>query len=418
MKNINHKMVLFIQGIFVFSILLVGCGGSDSPFDILTDVSPVEGIQQEWTLTYEITETDCDELSVGTTEADTILVSSEDCTSSINSSYSSDAGDYNYECQAADNLVVIVEDGSLTSDDCTLDYDQTTNLEFNTETSELTGTFSSSSNTSGTCLNTETGEEESYDCNFSGTVVGVVVEANPDISDPIVDDDSDSIADDVDNCVDVTNTDQADADGDGIGDLCEADTDGDGVIDDDDNCVEHKNPEQEDIDGDGIGDACETGDELTGEVELIVTAHPSSVTAGENIDVTFDVSNNSNISDFTVDIFMRRKFIFGSIDRTYGNLGGKVFPTNYTGKLGTKLDFLDKWKNPTVPDKKFFVWTTLDAQTITAPIGETSTHDLSFTVPSDLASGDYWYRVRLKYTDPDGVETTVDSADSFEIEVN
>lgn len=39
--------------------------------------------------------------------------------------------------------------------------------------------------------------------------------------------------------------DQADADSDGVGDVC-------------DNCVNHVNSDQSDVDGDGIGDACDS----------------------------------------------------------------------------------------------------------------------------------------------------------------
>jgi hypothetical protein len=48
----------------------------------------------------------------------------------------------------------------------------------------------------------------------------------------------------VDNCPDDPNPDQADDDGDGVGDAC-------------DNCPQDPNPGQEDTDGDGIGDACD-----------------------------------------------------------------------------------------------------------------------------------------------------------------
>ncbi len=75
--------------------------------------------------------------------------------------------------------------------------------------------------------------------------------------------DGDSLADPADNCPLVANDDQADADGDGIGDACEAcaggptDPDGDGVCGTEDNCPAIANANQADADGDGIGDACD-----------------------------------------------------------------------------------------------------------------------------------------------------------------
>jgi len=59
-----------------------------------------------------------------------------------------------------------------------------------------------------------------------------------------------------DNCPRVNNEDQADVDGDGIGDACE-DQDGDEVPDPGDNCPAVANPDQRDCDRDGRGDLCD-----------------------------------------------------------------------------------------------------------------------------------------------------------------
>jgi hypothetical protein len=74
------------------------------------------------------------------------------------------------------------------------------------------------------------------------------------------DDDGDGIPNDSDNCPHTPNPDQEDTDGDGVGDACASDTDGDGVDDSVDNCPNTPNPDQNDSDGDGIGDACDNVD--------------------------------------------------------------------------------------------------------------------------------------------------------------
>ena len=73
--------------------------------------------------------------------------------------------------------------------------------------------------------------------------------------------DADGIANGQDNCPEDANQDQADADGDGYGDACDApppDADGDGIVDGQDNCPVDGNADQQDTGGDGVGDACET----------------------------------------------------------------------------------------------------------------------------------------------------------------
>ena len=73
-----------------------------------------------------------------------------------------------------------------------------------------------------------------------------------------IDIDFDGVEDSKDNCPTVKNPDQANTNGDDLGDACQmSDLDKDGVTDFQDNCRYAANPDQKDEDNDGIGDACE-----------------------------------------------------------------------------------------------------------------------------------------------------------------
>jgi hypothetical protein len=78
------------------------------------------------------------------------------------------------------------------------------------------------------------------------------------------DDDNDGVADAADDCAALSNVDQTDTDLDGLGDACDADDDGDGVADGADNCPVAANATQADTDHDGAGDACDTDDDADG----------------------------------------------------------------------------------------------------------------------------------------------------------
>jgi hypothetical protein len=102
---------------------------------------------------------------------------------------------------------------------------------------------------------------------------------------PATDTDGDGVPDDDDNCPAVPNPDQADHDGDGAGDACDAclDQDADGLCIAEDNCPVVANPDQSDLDGDGRGDVCDycpqvAGRDLDG-LLYELDAHPQALSA-------------------------------------------------------------------------------------------------------------------------------------------
>ena len=106
---------------------------------------------------------------------------------------------------------------------------------------------------------------------FDGQVDNCPNTPNPDqadfdgdkLGDVCDDSDADGVVDAVDNCRDLANPDQANVDGDSLGDVCD-DSDGDGVVDAGDNCPDDANAGQTDTDGDKLGDACDPDDDSDG----------------------------------------------------------------------------------------------------------------------------------------------------------
>lgn len=73
----------------------------------------------------------------------------------------------------------------------------------------------------------------------------------------LFDRDGDGTIDAEDNCRGSANSDQADNEGDGVGNVCDADDDNDALLDEIDNCPLNSNKNQANADGDSLGDACD-----------------------------------------------------------------------------------------------------------------------------------------------------------------
>jgi hypothetical protein len=89
----------------------------------------------------------------------------------------------------------------------------------------------------------------------------------------------------------VSNADQLDTDGDGIGDTCDDDRDGDGILDSADNCPVTTNGDQIDTDSDGLGDPCDEDDDNDGVLDI------NEVRGDCRIKIDCDDDNETDLTD-------------------------------------------------------------------------------------------------------------------------
>ena len=121
------------------------------------------------------------------------------------------------------------------------------------------------------------------------------------------DSDGDGVLDAGDNCLAVSNADQADLDGDATGDACDADDDSDGVADAGDNCRVVVNAAQEDLNGDGEGDACDGDDDGDGAADGADNCASAANGDQRNIDgdAAGDVCDTDDDNDKLTDVAER-----------------------------------------------------------------------------------------------------------------
>lgn len=118
------------------------------------------------------------------------------------------------------------------------------------------------------------------------------------IGDECDDDDADGVSNTWDNCPDVPNPDQDNSDywNDLLGNACDDDDDGDGLADALDNCSNFYNPDQADADGNGVGDACD-GDDTDGDGWLDIYDNCDLEDNSDQIDSDWDYQGDVCDSD-------------------------------------------------------------------------------------------------------------------------
>lgn len=277
-----------------------GLGGND-PFDFVPNETPIAELLGDWLLLLEITESKCPDLEPGEEDETKVRVTEDECVV-----YSDPSMNNNGECKTGGSAIGVSESFSETvEDECEWTVEHSIFVELSSDNASLTGSFEGISSLLSDCSD-ELIEEfaEVNGCIYSGNVTGTkswdpsTGEDPP--SFPTRDDfDGDSIEDSADNCVYSYNPDQADSDGDGVGDFCESETDSDedGIIDDEDNCPYRYNPSQTDIDRDGIGNDCDEDRDGDG-----ISNFSDNCSYDENYDQTdLDDDGTGDICDFDRD---------------------------------------------------------------------------------------------------------------------
>ena len=165
--------------------------------------------------------------------------------------------------------------------------------------------------------------------------------------------------------VDATSSSTDDVDVDGV-------TTADGDCDDADSTVYPGATEL----ADAIDNDCDSRiDE--GLVTANISSFPSSAAAGDSVDIDYDITNSSGLTEFEVQVLLNNDVVGSGKGGGSGSFPSRPFITAFnictTGRC-----------------------TELTSETVTATIGGATTSDtISATIPASTAAGDYTIRIRI-----------------------